>query len=202
MPELMTGALAEAKRALRREFRARRRRQHATQPDGAHALARRVLLEVSVPPGSVAAGYWPDDGEIDPRPLMAALAERGVGLALPAVVERAAAPVYRAWKPGEPLRPDRVGIPAPVATAPSVVPDLVLCPLVAFDAGGRRLGRGGGYIDRALAALGPGVRVVGLAWEQQRADRIPTAAHDRTLDMVVTECRVYRRDHAAGVAGP
>ncbi len=198
----MTGELAEAKRALRREFRARRRREQATRPDGAHALARRVLQEVSVPPGSVVAGYWPDDGEIDPRPLMAALAERGVGLALPAVVERAAAPVYRAWQPGEPLRPDRVGILAPEATAPTVAPDLVLCPLVAFDAGGRRLGRGGGYIDRALAALGPGIRVVGLAWEQQRASRVPTAAHDRTLDMVVTECRVYRRDHAVDVAGP
>ena len=198
----MTGELAEAKRTLRREFRARRRREQATQPDGAHALARRVLQEVSISPGSVVAGYWPDDGEIDPRPLMAALAERGMGLALPAVVERAAAPVYRAWQPGEPLRPDRVGILAPEATAPTVVPDLVLCPLVAFDAGGCRLGRGGGYIDRALAALGTGVRVVGLAWEQQRASRVPTAAHDRTLDMVVTECRVYRRDHAVDVAGP
>lgn len=198
----MTSELAEAKRTLRREFRARRRREQATQPAGAHALARRVLQEVSVSPGSVVAGYWPDDGEIDPRPLMAALAERGVGLALPAVVERAAAPVYRAWQPGEPLRPDRVGILAPEATAPTVVPDLVLCPLVAFDAAGRRLGRGGGYIDRALAALGTGVRVVGLAWEQQRASRVPTAAHDRTLDMVVTECRVYRRDHAVDVAGP
>lgn len=198
----MTSELAEAKRTLRREFRARRRREQATQPDGAHALARRVLQEVSVSPGSVVAGYWPDDGEIDPRPLMAALAERGMGLALPAVVERAAAPVYRAWQPGEPLRPDRVGILAPEATAPTVVPDLVLCPLVAFDAAGRRLGRGGGYIDRALAALGTGVRVVGLAWEQQRASRVPTAAHDRTLDMVVTECRVYRRDHAVDVAGP
>ena len=189
----MSADLATAKRDLRRVFRARRRRLHATQPDAAHALARRVLLEVPTAPGDVAAGYWPDDGEIDPRPLMGAWAERGIALALPAVVERAAPPVYRRWNPGEPLQPDRVGIPAPAASAPSVLPDLVLCPLVAFDAACRRLGRGGGYIDRALATLGAGVRVVGLAWEQQRADRVPVAAHDQSLDLVVTERRVYRR---------
>lgn len=198
----MTADLATAKRDLRRAFRARRRRLHATQPDAAHALARRVLLEVPAAPGDVAAGYWPDDGEIDPRPLMGAWAERGVALALPAVVERAAPPVYRRWNPGDPLRPDRVGIPAPAASAPSVMPDLVLCPLVAFDAACRRLGRGGGYIDRALATLGAGVRVVGLAWEQQCADRVPVAAHDRSLDLVVTERRVYRRPEAAGAAAP
>ena len=198
----MTADLATAKRDLRRAFRARRRRLHATQPDAAHALARRVLLEVPAAPGDVAAGYWPDDGEIDPRPLMGAWAERGVALALPAVVERAAPPVYRRWNPGDPLQPDRVGIPAPAASAPSVIPNLVLCPLVAFDAACRRLGRGGGYIDRALAMLGSGVRVVGLAWEQQRADRVPVAAHDRSLDLVVTERRVYRRHGAAGAALP
>ena len=198
----MTADLAAAKRELRQAFRARRRRLHAMQPDAAHALARRVLLEVPAAPGDVAAGYWPDDGEIDPRPLMAAWAERGLALALPAVVERAAPPVYRRWSPGEPLQADRVGIPAPAASAPSVIPDLVLCPLVAFDAACRRLGRGGGYIDRALATLGAGVRVVGLAWEQQRAGRVPVAAHDRSLDLVVTEHRVYRRPGAVGAAPP
>ena len=193
----MTADLAAAKRDLRRTFRARRRRLHATEPDAAHALARRALRAVPAAPGEVAAGYWPDDGEIDPRPLLGAWAERGVALALPAVVAPAAPPVYRRWRPGEPLRPDRVGIPAPAASAPGVRPDLVLCPLVAFDAACRRLGRGGGYIDRALAALGPGVRVVGLAWELQRAGRVPVAAHDRSLDLVVTERGVYRRPRAA-----
>ncbi len=193
----MTAGAAAAKQALRRKFRARRRRAYGMQPDAAYSLARQALREVTAPAGSVVAGYWPDDGEIDPRPLLAAWAERGVTLALPAVVAAAAAPVYRCWRPGQPLPPDRFGIPAPAAAAPCAHPDLVLCPLVAFDAAGRRLGRGGGYIDRTLAALGAGTRAAGLAWELQRVDRVPEAPHDRRLDLVVTECRVYRCRDAA-----
>ncbi len=191
-------AVAASKQALRRKLRPWRRQWQANRPDAAYALARRALLVLPVAPGRVVAGYWPDDGEIDDRPLLAAWAERGVTLALPAVVARGAAPVYRRWRPGEPLPPDRLGLPAPAATAPRTDPDLVLCPLVAFDAAGRRLGRGGGYMDRALAGFDPAVRVAGLGWEQQRVDRVPAAAHDRSLDLVVTERRVYCCRDTAG----
>lgn len=185
--------VAAEKRAMRRELRARRRRLHGACHDAGHALARRVLLEIEPGSVSVVAGYWPDDGEIDPRPLMAAFAERGAVLALPTIERPGSAPAFLRWNPGEPLRLDRVGMPAPLASAPRVDPDLLLCPLVAFDADCRRLGRGGGYMDRALAALAPHARAVGLAWEGQRVCRVPTAAHDRVLDAVATERQVFRR---------
>ena len=178
---------------MRREFRALRCRLHGTRHDAGHALARRVLLEVVPAPGSVVAGYWPDDGEIDPRPLMAAFAERGAVLALPAIERPGLAPAFRRWNPGEPLQSDQVGMLAPLASAPRADPDLLLCPLVAFDADCRRLGRGGGYMDRALAGLAPHARAIGLAWDGQHVARVPTAAHDRMLDAVATERQMFRR---------
>ncbi len=197
MPDEVTAA----KRALRLEYRKRRRRLHGTVLDAAHVLARRVLLHVAFRPGDIVAGYWPDDGEIDPRPLLAALIERGIALTLPAIHRRGAAPVFRRWQPGEALIPDQVGMLSPGAAAEPLAPDVMLVPLVAFDSACNRLGRGAGYMDRAIAALRPGARTVGLAWADQCAGSVPTAAHDRPLEIVVTERGVFRRPRQPGPSG-
>ncbi len=82
-----------------------------------------------------------------------------------------------------------LGIPQPPATAPQITPDLLLVPLLAVTLAGVRLGQGGGYYDRALAAL-PGVRTIGLAWDVQIADALPVEAWDQPIDFVATPTRL------------
>ena len=77
------------------------------------------------------------------------------------------------------LRPD----------GPEIVPDLLFVPLLAFDRRGRRLGYGGGYYDRTLAAL-PGAIAVGCAFAAQEMDEVPAGPHDIALDAVATEREV------------
>ena len=89
------------------------------------------------------------------------------------------------------LRPGPLGIaePAEPVWAPREQVDVILAPLVGFDATGRRLGHGGGHFDRLLAGhRGP---KVGLAFEYQRLAAVPVQPHDVTLDWIVTEAAVY-----------
>ena len=90
------------------------------------------------------------------------------------------------------LVPGPLGIPQPPASAPQVTPDLLLVPLLATTLDGVRLGQGGGYYDRTLAALRAkgAVTAVGLAWEVQIAEFLPQEAWDQRLDMVATPARL------------
>jgi 5-formyltetrahydrofolate cyclo-ligase len=97
--------------------------------------------------------------------------------------------VYRRWTPGEALVRDAIGLVAPAGENPIVEPDLVVAPLLAFDRQGRRLGQGGGYYDRALAALRARkpVFVLGLAYVGQETHGLPDEPHDQRLDAILTE---------------
>jgi 5,10-methenyltetrahydrofolate synthetase len=86
---------------------------------------------------------------------------------------------------------DPYGIPIP-ATPPAPPPDVLLIPLVAFDAAGYRLGYGGGYFDRTLAALDPRPLSVGVGFELARVADLQPAPHDIPLDRIVTEAGVRR----------
>lgn len=90
---------------------------------------------------------------------------------------------------GDALETGAYSIACPQPRAPVLTPDLVLVPLLAFDHMGRRLGYGGGFYDRTIAALRAAgdVQVVGLAYSAQRLTRVPSAAHDMRLDWIVTE---------------
>jgi 5-formyltetrahydrofolate cyclo-ligase len=134
------------------------------------------------------AGYWPIRSEIDPRPIMQALAAGSVVLALPVIEDDELS--FRAWKPWEPLVPGGgFGTLGPSAAAPIVAPRTVLAPLAAFDRSGGRLGYGKGYYDRALmrlAGAGP-VNAIGLAYACQEVPHVPMTPQDRRLDAIVTE---------------
>lgn len=143
---------------------------------------------------AVVAGYWPTRDEADPRVLMAALAARGATLALPRIEARNAALSFRHWSEGDPLVDNHHAIQEPLAEAPRVTPNLVLVPLLAFDARGHRLGYGGGYYDRTLSGLraaGP-VAAIGIAYARQEIAAIPYEANDQRLDMVLTELGLRR----------
>ena len=180
-------SLAAEKKALRAALLARRAAVHS--PAAGEAAAASFLAAIPLPPRAVVSGYWPMGEELDPRPLMRALHEAGHGVCLPAVVQRAAPLEFRVWTPETVLQANVFGTSAPPPDAPTVRPDVLLVPLLGFDAGGWRLGYGGGYYDRTLRALrvlGP-VLAVGFAYAAQEVEAVPREAFDEALDWIVTE---------------
>ncbi|MFZ2629911.1 MAG: 5-formyltetrahydrofolate cyclo-ligase, partial [Rugosibacter sp.] len=133
----------------------------------------------------------PVRNEFDARPLASRLIRQGWRAAMPVVIAPAAPMIFRAWTPHAPMSRDRHGIPIPTA-GEELVPDIVLLPLVAFDAAGYRLGYGGGYFDRTLVAQVPRPLAIGVGFELARAPSIHPQAHDVPLDAVVTEAGILR----------
>jgi 5-formyltetrahydrofolate cyclo-ligase len=120
---------------------------------------------------------------------MSALMALGHGLALP-VMQGAGRPlIFRQWAEGDALAPGPFQVQQPLDHSPRVVPDVVLVPLLAFDAQGWRLGYGGGFYDRTLDELrgNPQVRSVGVAFNAQKVAEVPRDAFDRPLDGILTE---------------
>lgn len=194
--------LQEEKRALRRDARVIRAAA-ATElgvEAAAAALRERFLAAVAPPEGVVVSGYWPMGDELDPRPLMTALAARGHRLALPAIRGAGQPLAFRAWQAGDALRPAGFGTREPAASAEELSPGLLLVPLLAFDAAGYRLGYGGGFYDRSLAQLRAAgdILAVGLAYAAQQVAAVPREATDQPLDLVVTEAGVVTPVHPAG----
>jgi 5,10-methenyltetrahydrofolate synthetase len=178
------------RRALRQEMVARRaalgEAEHGRLSAAIVACARAAL-----PVPGIAAFCWPVRHEPDVRALLAAWAPSGTTAALPVVVDEGAPLAFRAWTAETPLVADRYGIPTPVAGA-FVTPDLILLPLNGFDGAGYRLGYGGGYFDRTLAALRPRPLAVGVGFEINRLASIDPQAHDQRLDWIVTEAGAFR----------
>ena len=175
------------KHELRAAMRATRKRLAGLDPE---ASSRAAGHAADLPPGEVVAVYRAIGSEIDPDALSMALDRQGRQLCLPVVIEREAPMLFRRWAPGEPLELDLAGVPAPLPLAETVAPDLIVTPLLAFDARGGRLGQGGGYYDRTFAAL-PEVVRVGFAYAGQEVENLPVEMHDIRLHGVLTE-RGYR----------
>lgn len=171
------------KHQLRAAMRATRKRLAGLHPGAAHRAAEQAG---SLPPGRIVAVYRAIGSELDADALSIALSRAGRELCLPVVIERDAPMIFRRWTPGEPLELDEAGVPAPFPLAEIVAPDLIVTPLLAFDARGGRLGQGGGYYDRTFAARPDAVRI-GLAYAGQEVDDLPVEPHDIRLHGVLTE---------------
>jgi 5,10-methenyltetrahydrofolate synthetase len=141
----------------------------------------------------VLAFCWPYRNEYDVRHLAAALRRRGATTAMPVVVAPKTPLIFREWHPGVKLADGPLGIPYPVDSK-EVQPDHVLLPMLGWDGDGYRLGYGGGFFDRTLAALAKRPRVIGVAYEQAYLRTIRPQPHDIPVDFVVTERGVYRRE--------
>ena len=153
----------------------------------AEAIARRGL-PLAIKSGAVVAGYSPIRNEVDPVPLMQTLATTGARLALPVVPARGKSLIFRAWSPHDRLMLGPLGILEPSPAAAELVPDIVLVPLAAFDRAGHRIGYGAGHYDFTLAHLHRRKTLaIGLAFAAQEIPAVPAAAHDVTLDLVLTE---------------
>ncbi len=175
--------LQAAKAAARKLARAKR--ATLANIEAPARLAEAVLAQHAPPKGAIIAGYWPMGDEMDPRPLMLALASRGHPLALPITPPRGRPLAFRAWAPGAALRPGPMGTSEPVA-GEAIRPDVLLVPLLAFDRAGRRLGYGGGYYDRTLATL-PGAKAIGIAYAGQEMAEVPAGPQDMRLPLIATE---------------
>jgi len=138
-------------------------------------------------PGKVFSAYWPIKGEPDLRPLMVELHKAGITVALPLVETRAAPLTFRRWTPETRMVRGDWNIPVPPPDAPVVRPDIALAPLVGWTADGYRLGYGGGYFDRTLAALSPKPFVVGIGINAAQIKTIYPQPHDIPLDLILTE---------------
>jgi 5-formyltetrahydrofolate cyclo-ligase len=136
--------------------------------------------------------YWPFRGEFDPRPLVERLNAAGACTALPAVVDRKGPLEYRLWRPGEALVAGVWDIPVPERRE-TALPAAVLAPLVGFDHACYRLGYGGGYFDRTLAASVPRPLAIGVGFELSRIETIRPQPFDIPMDMIVTEAELRRR---------
>ena len=149
----------------------------------AKAIAKRGL-PMAIAPGIIISGYSPIRSEIDPMPLLRALAAQGARLALPAVMARGKSLAFRAWSPDDRLMLGPLGIPEPSPAAAEVIPDIMLVPLAAFDRAGHRIGYGAGHYDFTLAHLRKtkAIAAIGVAFAAQEIALVPALQHDVALD--------------------
>jgi 5-formyltetrahydrofolate cyclo-ligase len=179
--------------SLRRSLRATRRAIPAvTRIAAAEALATRLLALPFAPESGHVAGYWAMDGEIALHAWQLRLPP-GLRYCLPVLGEDTRLR-FAPWRPGEPLRANRFGIPEPETPTAQLLEaetmTLVVVPLVGFDPHGQRLGMGGGWYDRSFAfrrgrAAPPWL--VGAAFTAQRIEPLPPEPWDVALDAVCSE---------------
>jgi 5-formyltetrahydrofolate cyclo-ligase len=167
--------LIAARLALSVEERTKHAQQIAGDLDAVVPLAASTIVSV----------YWPFRGEPDLRPWMAAIWSKGVGVALPVVVAKGQPLVFREWRPDGRLKRGVWHIPFP-ADGAAVVPTVVIAPLVGFDPAGYRLGYGGGFFDRTLAALDPKPLAIGVGHPVGALATIYPQPHDIPMNWIVT----------------
>ena len=171
-------------------------REIAAQEAAARAITVLPITDYADP---VVALYYPIGPELDPRPLMPMLWEKGVSVVLPVTSPEIRALQFQLFTPTTPLRHGAFGIAVPDDPAPVMCrPDMLLVPLLAFDSHGHRMGYGRGHYDETLRILretapeNRPVLAVGFAYDAQYVvDGLPVEPHDQRLDMVVTPRMVF-----------
>ena len=186
---------ASSKSALRALVRHRRaERPPAARLAADRDLAGRFLALPEVSAASVVAAYVSDGTEPPTGLILQSLAARGVTVLLP-VVGTGPHLDWAAYQPGG-LRVGRFGLEEPTTPALGVdaiaTADVVACPCVAVDAAGARLGRGGGFYDRALRRCRPSALRCALAYDDEVVAAVPLEPHDVRVDIVVTPTRTLR----------
>ncbi|MCX8293000.1 5-formyltetrahydrofolate cyclo-ligase [Phyllobacterium sp. 0TCS1.6A] len=188
-------SVKELKKTLRLEALARRDALSAEyRTQASQRIAAAGLETIPVAPGEIVSGFWPIRSEVDLRPLLHALAQRGARLCLPAIIDKQTI-VFREHRDDAAMVETGFGTSGPAEDAPVLDPQLMLVPLAAFDARGHRIGYGAGYYDRAIAALrrkGARPRLVGIAFDCQQVATVPDEPHDVPLAAILTESGLRR----------
>jgi 5-formyltetrahydrofolate cyclo-ligase len=153
-----------------------------------------IADQLAIEPGTTVSGFWPMRSEVDIRPLMFALMERGVRLCLPAILDKTTI-VFRELVRGAPLIDMGYGTHGPDENAAVLEPAVMLVPLAAFDQLGDRIGYGAGFYDRAISKLhesGNQPRLIGIAYDCQLVDDVPSEDHDVRLNELLSESGLRR----------
>lgn len=185
----------DLKKRLRLEALARRDAlDEFWRVEAALEMAETARDHLEVGSGQIVSGFWPMRSEVDVRPLMFALREKGARLCLPAILDKTTI-VFRELVRGAPMVDMGFGTVGPHAEAEVLDPSVMLVPLAAFDARGHRIGYGAGYYDRAIAKLvdkGHAPRLVGIAFDCQEVSQVPDEPHDVVIAEILTESGLRR----------
>lgn len=177
------------KKDLRTEFLEKRlaikNQQVYLDEIGKHLRQRNILMsDYSI------GAYIPIKGELD---ILKILVDK-FKLSLPTIDSDTDNMVFRRWQQGDKLEKNRFNIDQPLKEATEIVPEIVFVPLLAFDKKGHRIGYGGGYYDRYMQKVRaeqvtPSL-FIGIGYDFQEIDKLPSEEHDQTLDMIVTERKI------------
>jgi len=162
-----------------------------TRAAHSQAIADALDRELGDVAGKAISLYWPFRGEPDLRGWLASVNGRGATTLLPIVVEKRHPLIFKAWKPGDRLDRGVWNIPIP-AEGPEMLPDIVISPLVGFDPQLYRLGYGGGFFDRTLAAHPGKPLVIGVGYSSQHMPTIHPEPHDIPMTRIITEKGLWR----------
>ncbi len=154
-------------------------------------IAARVLEEIGEVEGRIISAYWPFRGEPDLRPLLEEIVRRGGKTALPVVIEKGRPLEFHLWQACELLSRGIWNIPVPVRRRPCV-PDIVIAPVIGYDRACYRLGYGGGFFDRTLAAMQTKPSIIGVSYCAGEISTIYPQWHDVPMDLIVTESCMVR----------
>lgn len=152
-------------------------------------LASYGMAAIDLDCGAVVSGFLPIRSEVDVRPLMDLLGERGARICVPVVVDKETI-VFRELEQDAELVTGVFGTVGPGPDAAELDPEIMLVPLAAFDRRGHRIGYGGGYYDRAIYRLqqkGCNPRLIGIAFDCQEVASVPEEPHDIRLHGILTE---------------
>jgi len=186
--------ITACKQAMREEALARRPALRLAAPDAAWRMARNFIAAIPLPPASVVSAFVAIGEETDPSPLIDLLRKEGHSIALPRVVRKGEKLAFHLYGPGATLVPGVFGLSQPGKDWPEAIPDVLVVPLLAFDARGNRLGYGAGFYDRTLTALRASRKILaaGFAFAGQEVPDVPHRDSDEPLDWIVTELGARR----------
>ncbi len=141
--------------------------------------------------GLTISAWWPIKAELNLRTWLTGLAARGAQAALPIVATKGAPLIFRPWTADTKMERGFWNIPVP-AEGPEVHPDVTLAPVVGWDDAAYRLGYGGGYFDRTLAALSPRPFAIGIGLDEAHIPTIFPQPHDIPMQLIVTQSGIHK----------
>jgi len=178
----------------------KRRTEAFAKDDGmaARLIGAQLILLPELDGVKIISGYYPMECELDCLIIMKMLHAGFFQITLPVMKGKGHPLQFRQWDLKEELQSGEFGTKMPNEAAKILTPELLLVPLLGFDLNGARIGYGGGYYDRTLDSIrkiNPDVVAVGVAYEDQKVELVPTENHDQPLDLVITEKSIYRFDN-------
>jgi 5-formyltetrahydrofolate cyclo-ligase len=189
----MSVSIDEQKKTFRTQAKATRLEAFHQVPEAGEQIAQQ-LLSLAFSTGANISAFWPLAEELDTLPLLHALHKQGHQMLLPVMLGAGKPLEFGTWQPGDVLKEAAFKTLEPSDDKARLAPDIMLCPLLAFDRRGYRMGYGGGFYDRSIAQLQQqgNLLTIGIAFAAQEVAEIPTGEYDMPLDMIVTEQEVIR----------